>query len=334
MSEKVRLKVCLKEKANQPFLKGNISDYPNFEKLKNSIFETVKKKSTKITGKDKFILEIEGFQLAELNSVWDSITYKYLYDRIESNPPDSIKLLLTKVNKLPTFQVPEYVNILKNSLQSKWESSKKRIENELTEKYLDNEKRNFILEKKGKEKNITEDLFQHLHIYIICNNCLKTNFSGSRFICAECDNYNLCEYCQEKIKNAHNPEHIFIRLDNPIFIDIHKYNCLLSPNKLLLKKAHEPFTIQIKVKNNGEEDIQGSFISPIRFGNNYLGCLKKTIPDECKNGEECILDILIKFEDDDEKQFNDEYEGYFRLMTEEGIPFGDILYIQLDIEKN
>lgn len=335
MSEQVRLKVCLKEKPNQPFVKDNLSKYPNYELLKNAIFEANTKKKLKIKENEKFVLEIDGFQIAELKMVWDSITYKYLYDRINSQPPDSLKLLLTKVNKFPTFEIPEYVEILKKSLQSRWESSKKRIENELTEKYLDNEKRNFILDKKVKEENITEDLFQHLHVYIICNNCLRTNFSGSRYICAECNNYNLCEYCHEKVKNTtHNPEHIFIRLDIPNLNDIQKFNCLLSPNKVLLKKAHEPFQIQIKVKNNGEEDIQGSFISPIRFGKKYLGCLKRTIHEEINNGEEFILDILIKFQDSDEGQIYDQYEGYFRLMTEEGIPFGDILYIQLDIEKN
>ena len=39
---------------------------------------------------------------------------------------------------------------------------------------------------------------------------------------------------------------------------------------------------------------------------------------------------MIKFqEDEDEDSSQDVYEGYYRLFTEEGIPFGDILYIQV-----
>ena len=47
--------------------------------------------------------------------------------------------------------------------------------------------------------------------------------------------------------------------------------------KLLRKKNNEPFEIKVNIINNGENDLQECFISPIRFGNNYLGCLKKTI---------------------------------------------------------
>lgn len=45
----------------------------------------------------------------------------------------------------------------------------------------------------------------------------------------------------------------------------------------------------------------------------------------------------MKFEDDDEEEEItplDEYEGYFKLMTPEGIPFGDIFYLKVIIENN
>ena len=332
MTDKIKMKFCLKEEPTKILFRGQLSEFPNFEKLKEEIIKSIRKKAKNITSKDKYILFFEGFQLTELKSVWDSNTYKYFYDRIKSNPPESIKFLLEKVTEYPPPpKFPEYATILKNSLKSKLDSTIKKIENELTENYLHNGERKFILEKKEKEK--TEDLFNDLHVNIICNRCLNPNFSGSRYICAECNNYNLCENCQEKSRITHNPEHTFIRLDIPNLIDIQKYNCLLSPNKLSLKKPHEPFEIKIKVKNNGEEDIERCFISPIRFGKNYLGCLKKTITKETQNGGEIDFDILIKFEDDDENEIKEEYEGYFRFMTEEGIPFGDILYIQLSIEK-
>ena len=47
----------------------------------------------------------------------------------------------------------------------------------------------------------------------------------------------------------------------------------------------------------------------------------------------------MKFEDDGYDEADDEdneldyYEGYFRLMTRQGIPFGDILYIKVNIEE-
>lgn len=77
------------------------------------------------------------------------------------------------------------------------------------------------------------------------------------------------------------------------------------------------------------------FYFPNKIWKKYLGCLKKTITTKCNTGDKVELDLLLKFEDDDEEEIEvlDSYEGYFRLMTEEGIPFGDILHIKLLIER-
>ena len=46
------------------------------------------------------------------------------------------------------------------------------------------------------------------------------------------------------------------------------------------------------------------------------------------------MDIFVKFgdEDDEDKSLNT-YEEYFRLKTQEGIPFGDIINIKVLIEE-
>ena len=45
------------------------------------------------------------------------------------------------------------------------------------------------------------------------------------------------------------------------------------------------------------------------------------------------MNLTINFNNDDEDDNQDVYEGYFRLFTEEGVPFGDILYLQDVIEE-
>ena len=98
--------------------------------------------------------------------------------------------------------------------------------------------------------------------------------------------------------------------------------------------------MEVNIINIGENNLQYCFLSPIRFGKEYLGCLKQTISEEAKKGEKIKLNIFIIFddidEDEDQNDINllDYYEGYFRLMTKEGIPFGDILYIKLNIYKS
>ena len=95
----------------------------------------------------------------------------------------------------------------------------------------------------------------------------------------------------------------------------------------LLKIKHEPYTIDVEITNNGEEPLQGCFISPIRFGKNYLGCLKSTIVDECNKAEKTIIKVLITFEDGND-EIEDNYYGYYRLKTNNG----DLIGLEMNVD--
>ena len=338
----IKVKIYYRELPSKVVQNLNLLDnkYNKYEEIKKVIIEKSKKneyKSIRVTEKDKFVLEIEGIELAGLTQIWDEGTYKYFYDNIEEKRPDKLKLNIVKVKEYPEWKPPKFYTILVNTLNSEWDNTKNEVKKELNEQYLEKGKQSFIQSKKEekiKENNLSDDVYNDLHVNVICKKCLISDFLGVRYICSECDNFNLCEYCfDNKTKLSHNPEHVFIKSNRPISTDSYKYNSIFSPNKIYLQKSYEPFEIEIKVINNGKESLQGCFLSPIRFGKNYLGCLKTTITDICEIGEQFTLNPLIKFEDINNNEPKDEYEGYFRLFSEEGLPFGDILYIQVLIEK-
>ena len=339
MSMECLIKIYYEELPKKNLLGKSIDlfSFQTYEEIKKIIFKQSEKatyNSVRLKGKDLFILKIEDFDLSEIHSsIWDEETFKYLCSYLKQNPTEKLKLIITKVEKYPPSPTPSQLEpVFKDTLTSVWESTKKEIEEDVNEVDLNEKKRLFLLEKKeGKDEYINE-----LNINIICNNCLSCNFSGFRYICAECNNFNLCEFCQENARLVHeNKEHTFIRLNEAVFDDIQKYSCIFSPNRMLLNQKYEPFEINIDIMNIGDEALQECFISPIRFGKNYFGCVKNIILDECKNGEKINMKILMKFDDFDKNCNNpkDSYEGYFRLMTKEGIPFGDILYIKVMIEK-
>lgn len=338
MSTKCNVKVAYKELPTSIIFKGDLMIFDNYDKLKEKIFECSKNiralSKIKVTEKDKFILEIVDYDSAGLTSIWNSETYSYFFDKIQKNMPNKLKLNIVKVNEYPIWKRPKFKQILEKSLKSAWNLTKKEIKEDLTEKYLNEGKRFFNQNKRENDPNLIEELYMEIHSNIVCNNCLTSNFSGARYICAECDNFNLCEYCQKNARVSHKSEHTFLKLNSPVLVEIQKYNSIFSPKNQLLKAKEEPFEIKIDIINNGEKNLKGCFISPIRFGKNYLGCLKKTILEECNKGEKISLDVLVKFEDEEEEDesFN-VYEGYFRLMTQEGIPFGDILNIKVLIEE-
>ena len=57
-----------------------------------------------------------------------------------------------------------------------------------------------------------------IHPNIQCSYCFQYNFTGIRYKCMTCYNFNLCEKCEKNITNNHNYNHLFIRIhDSEIY---------------------------------------------------------------------------------------------------------------------
>ena len=118
-------------------------------------------------------------------------------------------------------------------------------------------------------------------------------------------------------------------------LDLSLFSCLfINKRKIINVDKFEAFDFEIEIINNGIESLQGCFISPIRFGKKYIGCTKDSIESEVQNGKKYTMKTMIKFEDENIIEKNKQYEGYFRLMTQEGLPFGDIFYLQVNYLNN
>ena len=337
-----KIKVFYEQVKDSPLLLFNkklstLSNYESFRKLiikQSNDTKTIKDiKKVAVQEKDKFILEINTPQIAGLNSIFEEETFKYLKNKISEGNISSVRLYIKKVKEYPDWSPPQIYEILKNTLQKASEENAEVLKKELTlpeQEELDNGYRVYFNNKQAK-KVISEDVFKSLHAKIFCNICSKGNFFGFRYICAECNNYNLCENCYLNNHDTHNKEHTFIRLKDPIFVDISLYDCLINPKKKIIKNnSYEPFSFEIEIINNGDMNLIGCFLSPIRFGKKYLGCSKDSIDEEILTGNKYKLTTLIKIEDDGKGGFLEQYEGYFRLMTKEGLPFGEILYLQFN----
>ncbi|KAF6030794.1 hypothetical protein EB796_010915 [Bugula neritina] len=54
------------------------------------------------------------------------------------------------------------------------------------------------------------------HRSVICDECGVSAFTGARFKCGMCEDYDLCEDCEAKPReDVHNIEHIFIKMKKP-----------------------------------------------------------------------------------------------------------------------
>lgn len=339
--DKCYIKIIYKQFEGKNIVKEKFSKTGNYESLRNKIIEKTARMggnvaSNGVKKEDKFVLRLAE-KLAGIESVFDDKTLDFLRGKITESEPATVTLHITKVDKYPIWKPPQILEIFKSSLDKASQETIEEIKKDLVLENLENGNRVYIKEKK-EEKEINEDTVKECHVHIFCNHCQRGNFFGFRYMCAECNNYNLCEECYSNDIYTHDKDHTFIRIKKPFEpedTNLNIFNCIFSPNRIYEKRELNVFDLNVVIVNNGTVDLNGCFVSPIRFGKNYLGCTKETINEEVKTGEKVNIKLGIIFFDDfsDDCQPLDQYIGYFRLMTDKGIPFGDILYVQLDIKN-
>ena len=329
---KIYFKEGFKGKGDKVVLNGKFSQYKTYDDLRIAIIKSASKGNTisTLAKNDKFILEFvkDENKIPGLDFIFNSDTFQYFLGLLTLHPIPSnrVRLLIEKVKEFPKFKLPQYKEILEKSLVDSWNIAKKEL-SKIEDVELKYAMKKFVKSKKEEEKK--EEEYSELHINVVCNNCLTANFNGKRFICCECNNYNLCENCFKSHKIKH--EHTMIKINKPIFDDINKFNNVFEPKEFYFKNKHESFQIKVDVVNIGENNLQCCFILPIRYKKSNLGCLKKTITDELKSGNKKSVSLMIKLNENDNMDYESKkiYEGYYRMFTEDGIPFGDIIYVKV-----
>lgn len=330
-----KFKIYFKDKS----LEGKVLEKGEFENFHwNKLRDTIIHKSKnfrsfnkELKDKDDFILEFGELPknfIISLKSFWNLKTYNYFLEKLKSwkekNPNEEIKVIklyVSKVDKLPKWNAPKYDVVLKNTLENTWKNEEEKIKNQLNDLGLANGKKAF-LSKNSKSKEYENN-------NVICNSCLSVNFIGYRYICAYCNNFNLCQNCF--CLGEHNKEHNFILFRNPIDEDILKYNNKFSPYEMVFKNINDTFFINFKVANTGEKDLDKCFISYILFNGNYLWSEKFIVNEKFLKNESKDIKLKINFKNNAER--NGIFEGHFRMFTEKGIPFGDILKVRIKNDK-
>lgn len=293
----------LVEKAIKKSKLGLFSDFPlNFSENNLFIFTLKDEKDQKKTNIKHFFNEK---------------TYQYFKERIKSkklyDPNYKYLFTIEKIEKEPEWNPPKYPEYLAFSLNS----SRIKLLNDLI---LTSELMEDFKGKIKKKKNEISD--KEKHRGIICESCLTKDFYGKRFICSECNNYNLCQKCESSLtqEKFHNENHVMIQINSPSEIDLNNYSNLIDKNFIHIKK--EENKIKVKIVNNSNFDLKDCFIQPIRYGANYLKCGKKEIQKIAK-GQYTDVEIILEKSKENEKLI----EGYFRMFTKTGFPFGEIIKV-------
>ena len=318
---------------NTVLFHGEFKKFPNYKDFNQKIIDgsstpAFKSKFGKLRNDTKFILEFDEKSPAPPGlekGIWNKDTYDYFLEKISSKKNQKYRLHFKTVNEFPEFKRKKPVEILQESLEKTWKILEEKIKKDLPLSVLEQGKIKF--DDVQNNINSNEKKFNERHENVICNGCYKKNFTGIRYICSECRNYNLCQECQKNFMNhqIHSREHTLIRVNKPINDEnLINYNNLFGNNNKIIQTDGTSFKFDLSVVNTGENKLKNCYLAPVRFGDEYLSCLPKKIEEEMNRNDKCELEIVISINLEERGV----YEGYFRMFTPKGLPFGDLLKVK------
>ena len=180
-----------------------------------------------------------------------------------------------------TKSINESIENHKISLQKKYEEQIKSLENNYNKKF--NEMSQSILQNQNKS-NLKK--CQTKHEGIKCNVCFKSPIIGYRYKCISCNNFNLCEECEEANEQSNAHPHLFVKMAK--FIQ--------NLNKIPLNNNDNFINEKFKKKKIDDDDDDFNII---KFGNKDEYSLeiinKHNLNPSITEGEDNIkIELIIK----------------------------------------
>ena len=270
INEKRKKETELKNKKEEEELKKKCEKDLNheIEKSKLTIKEQINKgvedyknrnpnylKELKLAELDEERLKLNIDSLNEQKSNFQN-TIKMIKDEIEKEMNEKYSKILQNI----IFQIHTsiYENIQKQN-QTILESYIKKY-NDLEEKrQIENSKLSQML---ISDKNrINKTICKTVHNNIKCENCFMEPIVGFRYKCSICQNYNLCEKCEEKNEETQNHSHDFIKIrneekdydnNNDEIISDEYFNSLDKIATFYISNSSKNELINLTIKNNCE----------------------------------------------------------------------------------
>ena len=330
-------KILPSDKEKQVLCKGQFSEYPDYNKLKRKIIDSAANKKVKIKEGDNFKLVFcqdpkkNLYIPSELkDGIGDKRSYSCFVEKLSLRGinNETYKFYIEKLKRPFKWKKKENLEILNETLDSSWQNIYDDLISEVGSSKLEESQVEYA-KLKGQLKKNEDKINKQIHENIICNNCYKKDFKGKRFVCAECKNYNLCQECEKKYyeKQIHQREHTLIQFNKALDDekDNIKFNNIIGNKNQEFKNVASSFQTEISVINSGEGDLKDCYILPVRFGDDYLSCNPIVITESVERNLTIKIGLIIKLPKDNKGYF----EGYFRMFSPSGLPFGDVLYVKV-----
>jgi hypothetical protein len=339
-----------------------IKSYEDIMKKQKSNLEKIQREKDNLENKIKEMNNnniIEEVHKEEFNP---NIIREEVNKNVKAHYEKDIENKMNEINKLLNKKLGEKINELEQRYLKKFNKKEEQMNlvyNQNIQKI--NELSGYLLNLNGgQDKNIQNiNKCETVHNGIKCQKCFQEPIIGYRYKCSVCQDYNLCQICEEKNSISGDHQHPFIKItkelksndltivnnqinNREIFNKIEKrkknignteysYECInILQLSMYLYEGTEEGKIEIILKNNGnqtwpEDRTTLQFERESQINGNEI-ILRPQKPGE-EGKYEIILDGLKTFAPNQYKS----YLGFF-VCNEE---FGEEIVLTINIkEKN
>ena len=275
---------------------------------------------------------------------------KYIKPDLNLNKiqPNNCKLIINEssINIIRNNNKKESNNSDSNPMNEIVKKKLKELEDKLVDELYNNsmmeiEKSKFDLQNKLSEK--IENKNDQIHKGIFCNKCGR-EIIGKRFKCVQCNNFNLCQFCENDYN--HDIKHIMISIIYPIQNES-ELSSKLDKN-LSYKNQNLNYDLEPKIFYfNSENDVQSQEITIKNIGleswkQSYLKCIEthsEMVGDDCEinytvnPGNEIKIKINFFNIKGQLEEGKNEYFSFFEMFNQKNESFGNVTKIKIIIKN-
>ena len=207
---------------------------------------------------EQYKKEIENSKLNQLNQLdqnkkneeYQKIMKEEIEKGLKERYENELKKEMSKMNDILKEKINNNINKLKNQYNQDFEKK----QNEFTQKL--NEMREIKLKSNLEKKNNNlKPTCNTVHKGIKCKKCFQEPIIGYRYKCSVCNDYNLCEKCEEEKSEEHPHDFIKIRKEKNNNIEISINNFIDNSNIIPDANIINNNINNIQINNNDNSNI-------------------------------------------------------------------------------
>ena len=210
------------------------------------------------------IIEQERKEKEEMKNNYNNLKIEYNKLKVVIKDIEEYKKEIQKLNlelKEKDSEIEKIRNNFTKAIKDK--SEKEKNYNELKNKFeqykisINNE---ILLLKNKNERSKCKTI----HENIKCQRCFQEPIIGFRYKCSKCNNYNLCQNCEEDNSINNDHPHLFLKIKNELlenttilnevkikYSNEYSYKCLTKQLKVYIYQGVKETIIPISLKNDG-----------------------------------------------------------------------------------